>query len=86
MLVDSENLVSMTEANQNFSRVARRVEERGPVVVLRNNQPAYLVSKFPGAAADSQTPRFTWATNSQVHAIADELLADFDETWRELAK
>ncbi|MDR1513115.1 MAG: type II toxin-antitoxin system Phd/YefM family antitoxin [Propionibacteriaceae bacterium] len=46
MLVDTENLVSMSEANQNFSRVARMVDERGSVVILRNNVPRYVVLDF----------------------------------------
>ena len=46
MKADLANLVSMTEANQNFSRVARMVDERGPVVVLRNNRPAYVVLDY----------------------------------------
>jgi len=43
MLVDTESLVSITEANQNFSRVARLVDKRGSVVILRNNAPCYVV-------------------------------------------
>lgn len=35
MNVNTENLVSITEANQNFSRVARMVDEKGPVVILK---------------------------------------------------
>ena len=36
MLVDTNNLVSITEANQNFSKIARMVDESGSVVVLKN--------------------------------------------------
>ena len=46
MLVDTKNLVSLTEANQNFSRVARMVDERGSVVILRNNVPKYVLLDF----------------------------------------
>ncbi|WP_448060868.1 type II toxin-antitoxin system Phd/YefM family antitoxin [Cellulomonas hominis] len=58
MLVDTHNLVSLTEANQNFSRVARMVDERGSVVILRNNVPRYVVIAFDQiddtAASDDQ--------------------------------
>ena len=43
MLVDTQNLVSITDANQNFSRVARMVDQRGAVVIMRNNVPRYVV-------------------------------------------
>ena len=37
MNINTDNLVSITEANQNFSRVARMVDEKGSVVILKNN-------------------------------------------------
>jgi len=39
MLVDLKNLVSITEANNNFSKIARAVDENGSVVILKNNAP-----------------------------------------------
>jgi len=52
MLVDTQNLVPISEANQNFSRVARMVDERGSVVILRNNVPRYVVVSFDALQAD----------------------------------
>ncbi|MDD6645205.1 MAG: type II toxin-antitoxin system Phd/YefM family antitoxin [Oscillospiraceae bacterium] len=49
MNVNTKNLVSITEANQNFSRVARMVDENGSVVILKNNTPRYLLVKFEAA-------------------------------------
>ena len=46
MKVNTKNLVSITEANQNFSRVARMVYENGPVVILKNNTPRYMLVEF----------------------------------------
>ena len=46
MMVNTTNLVSITEANQNFSKVARLVDERGSAVILKNNVPRYLVIEF----------------------------------------
>ena len=46
MMVNTNNLVSITEANQNFSKVARLVDERGSAVILKNNVPRYLVIEF----------------------------------------
>jgi len=43
MLIDTGNLVSLTEASQNLSRVARMVDERGSVVIPRNNVPKYVL-------------------------------------------
>ena len=46
MTVDTNNLISMTEANQNFSKVVRMVDEGGLAVILKNNKPRYVVVDF----------------------------------------
>ncbi|WP_270837286.1 hypothetical protein [Mitsuokella multacida] len=46
MKIDTDNLVPMTEANQNFSKVARLVDQKGSVIILKNNVPRYLVLDF----------------------------------------
>ena len=43
MTMTENDIVSITEANQNFSAVARKVDARGKVVVFRNNRPAYVI-------------------------------------------
>jgi len=44
--ITSDQMVSITEANQNFSRVARLVDEKKSVVVMKNNRPAYVILEF----------------------------------------
>jgi antitoxin Phd len=46
LTVDTNVLVPMTEANQNFSKVVRIVEENGMAVILKNNVPRYMVLSF----------------------------------------
>lgn len=46
MLVNTNNLVAMTEANQNFSKVVRIVDESGMAVILKNNKPKYILVDF----------------------------------------
>ena len=46
MTVDTNTMISITEANQNFSKVARVVDEYGAAVILKNNVPRYLVIDF----------------------------------------
>ena len=43
MKIDIKNIVSITEANQNFSRVARMADERGSILIMKNNAPRYLL-------------------------------------------
>lgn len=53
MTVDTNTIVSITEANQNFSKVARLVDEHGTAVILKNNVPRYLVIDFSKVESDS---------------------------------
>lgn len=46
MLVNTESLVGMTEANQNFSKVIRLVDENGMAVIMKNNKPRYVLVGF----------------------------------------
>ena len=68
MTVDTNTMVSITEANQNFSKVARLVDELGSVVILKNNAPRYLVIDF-SKADDSAIAR-----NEDVLEISKRLL------------
>ena len=43
MLIDSNQIISMTEANQNFSKVVRQAEENGCVVIFKNNKPKFVL-------------------------------------------
>ncbi len=51
MMVDTKAMVSITEANQNFSRVARMVDSMGAVVVMKNNAPRYMIIDIAQAEA-----------------------------------
>lgn len=46
MYIDLKNLVSISEANQNFSKVARMVDEDGVAVILKNNTPRYVLIDY----------------------------------------
>ncbi|MCD7935751.1 MAG: type II toxin-antitoxin system Phd/YefM family antitoxin [Tannerellaceae bacterium] len=80
MNVNTSNLVSITEANQNFSRVARMVDESGAVIILKNNTPRYLLIEFSSAEAE-QT-----ANDEDVLFISRRLLAKNHEAYEVLAK
>ena len=80
MTVDTNTMVSITEANQNFSKVARLVDELGSVVILKNNSPRYLVIDF-SKADDSAV-----AKDEDVLEISKRLLAQNKEAYEVLAK
>lgn len=68
MNINTQNLVSITEANQNFSKVARLVDGNGPVIILKNNVPRYLIISF-GAAEQEQL-----ADNENIMTVSKRLI------------
>lgn len=79
MLVDTNTMISITEANQNFSRVAKLADEHGTAVILKNNVPRYLLIDL------SKSPD-TVAADEDVRAVSERLIRQNMEAYRELAK
>lgn len=69
MNINTNNIVSITEANQNFSKVARLVDENGAVIILKNNVPRYLIIEF-GQAEKEQI-----AADEDVMSISKRLIS-----------
>ncbi len=80
MKVSTSTLVSITEANQNFSKVTRLVDEKGSAVILKNNVPRYLVIEF------SQAEQLQEAEDEDVLCISERLLAQNQEAYEVLAQ
>ena len=78
--INTDNLVSITEANQNFSRVARMVDEKGSVVILKNNSPRYLLIEFSNAEQEQA------ASDEDVLDVSKRLIAKNRKAYEELAK
>ena len=80
MNVNTNNLVSITEANQNFSRVARMVDESGAVAILKNNTPRDLLIEFGRAEAEQI------ASDEDVLAVSKRLIAKNRKAYEVLAE
>ncbi len=80
MKIDTNSLVSITEANQNFSKVARLVDEKGAAVILKNNAPRYLVLEF------GQLEKAAAAPDEDVMDVSKKILAQHKKAFEELAK
>ena len=80
MTINTNTLVSITEANQKFSKVARLVDEHGTAVILKNNVPRYLVIDFSKAEDD------TIASDEDILNISKRLIEQNREAYEVLAK
>ena len=80
MTVNTKTMVSITEANQNFSKVARLVDENGSAVILKNNVPRYIVMEF------SEAEKFQTASDEDVMSVSKKLIEKNIRAYKELAK
>ena len=80
MQINLKNIVSMTEANQNFSKVAKLVDENGTAVILKNNVPRYVIIDYSKLQEDET------ADNQMVEDVAKQVLAKHIKAFEELAK
>jgi len=56
VLINSDKLVSISEVNQNFSKVIKLLEQHKSLVILKNNKPVYILldyKKFKEEAGNS---------------------------------
>lgn len=80
MTVDTNTMVSISEANQNFSKVARLVDEHGVAVILKNNAPRYIVIDFNKIEEDMI------ASDENVLSISKKFMKQNREVYEALAK
>ena len=80
MNINTNVIVPMTEANQNFSKVVRIVDENGMAVIMKNNKPRYMVVSF------TEYDEIQAARRKLFSEAADSVIAENMEALRELAK
>lgn len=85
MQINIENLVSISEANQNFSKVARMVDTNGTAVILKNNTPKYVLVDYQTLIKEEKvTP--TVVEQSTLDEVATSVLSQHLNAFKELAK
>ena len=80
MTIDTNTMISITEANQNFSKVTKVVDEHGTAVILKNNVPRYIVIDF------SKVEKEKIAATEDVLSISNRLIKQNMEAYEVLAK
>lgn len=81
MLINTDTMFSMTQANQNFSQVARSVEKNGEAVIIKNNKPKYVVLDI-----DSNRLLLDLTDDEKIELVAKRILSRYLPAFKELAK
>lgn len=80
MQIDTNTIVSVTEANQNFSRVTRIAEKSGQAVIFKNNRPKFLLIDM------EHSPVLELTEDEKIDIVAARILNRFRPAFEELAK
>ncbi len=80
MTIDTRQVLSITEANQNFSRATRIVDKQGSVVIFKNNKPKYMLVSWE----DSQALALT--DDEKIDIVARRIMKKHKKAFEELAK
>jgi len=80
MMVKTNRMVSMTEANQNFSKIVHMVDEGGAVLILKNNKPRYVILPF------AEVEEAESMQDESLDAMARKVLARHRDAFLKLAE
>jgi antitoxin Phd len=85
MQINLENLVPISDGNQNFSKVARMVDSEGTVVILKNNKPKYVLVEYDTLIKNEQGGTEV-AERVTVDDVANSVLSRHLDAFKELTK
>lgn len=80
MTIDTNTIVSVTEANQNFSRVTRIADRNGQAVIFKNNKPKYILYDI------ENSPIIEMTDDEKIDFVAARILKKYKPAFLELAK
>ncbi len=80
MQIDTSTIISVTEANQNFSRVTRIADKNGQAVIFKNNRPRYMLIDL------ECSPILDMTEDEKIDVVAARILKRFKPAFKELAK
>ena len=81
MLINTNSMFSITQANQNFSAVARAVDAKGEAVILKNNRPKYLIIDM-----EKSDLILDLSEDEKINIVAKRILEKYYPAFKELAK
>ncbi|MBE6554991.1 MAG: type II toxin-antitoxin system Phd/YefM family antitoxin [Ruminococcaceae bacterium] len=80
MTINTDQIVSISEANQNFSRVARSCEKSGTIIIFKNNRPKYKLVDL------EQESTIEMTDDEKIDFVAARILKKYRTAFEELAK
>ena len=80
MIIDTKQIISMTEANQNFSKASKTADLYGKAIIVKNNRPKYVLIDVNSSSYIELTEE------EKIEIIAKRMLNKHIIAFKELAK
>jgi antitoxin Phd len=80
MTINTNTIISVSEANQNFSKATRIAEKNGQAIIFKNNRPKYILLDL-----DSNPP-IEMSDDEKIDFVAARILKKYKPAFEELAK
>lgn len=82
MMITSNKIISITEANQNFSKVAKLASKTGDAVIFKRNKPTYVVFDIEKMGEEF----IEEYQKLKLKYLSESLLKEYNEAYKELSK
>ena len=80
MKLDTNEIISISAANQNFSNVIKIADKIGRAVIFKNNKPRYILMNI------EESPIIEMSDDEKIDFVAARILKEHKEAFLELAK
>jgi len=80
MIIDTKQIITVTEANQNFTKATRIADETGAAIVFKNNRPKYKLVNL------EVEPDLELTDDEKIDIVARRVMQRFKPAFMELAK
>lgn len=80
MTGNTKKMISMTEANRNFSKAVKTANADGSVFIMQDNKPEYILLKI------NNNEKYETADDKELDAVSRQLLEQNKEGYKLLAK
>ncbi len=80
MIVNTNQMLSVSEANQNFSKATKLADQNGSIILLKNNRPSYMLISL------RENPEFELSDEEKIDIVARRVLERHRKAFEELAK
>ena len=80
MTINTNSIISISEANQNFSKATRIAEKNGQAVIFKNNKPKFILLDI------ESNPIIEMTDDEKIDFVAARILKKYRPAFEELAK